>query len=191
MFERIIVFSHSWETDSSWEPHKKYMLEKEWNLKECGFSSYSDAVLEKIIDEQAQITRYCKKKGTKCMGILIIFDDMMDSRAAMRGKQIEILYARGRHIFISCITSVQSVKKVSNVVKQQSEHVLCWRLRSSGDLDSFLDENSAIVPMDQIQQIYWKAVSKPYGYLWLNKTATDDDDIFHPYGLGTPGEKLG
>ena len=125
------------------------------------------------------------------MGILIIFDDMMDSRAAMRGKQIEILYARGRHIFISCITSVQSVKKVSNVVRQQSEHVLCWRLRSSGDLDSFLDENSAIVPMDQLQQIYWKAVSKPYGYLWLNKTATDDDDIFHPYGLGTPGEKLG
>ena len=39
VFERIIVFSHSWDTDSAWMPLKKYMEEKEWNLKECGFSS--------------------------------------------------------------------------------------------------------------------------------------------------------
>ena len=190
VFERIIVFSHSWDTDSTWDPLKKYMEEKEWNIKECGFSTYDDAVLAKIIDEQAQVTRYLKSKGSKCMGILIILDDMMDSRAAMRGKQIEILYARGRHIFCSVITSLQSVRKVSTVVRQQSEHILCWRLKSSGDLDSFLEENSAIVPMQTLQEIYWKAVSKPYGYLCLNKTATDDDDLFHPDGLATPGEKI-
>ena len=63
VFERIYVFSHSWETDSAWNPVKAYMESKEWNLKECGFSSYSDAALANIIKTQEGIIRYQKEQG--------------------------------------------------------------------------------------------------------------------------------
>ena len=43
---------------------------------------------------------------------------------------------------------------------------------------------------DLLYSVYLQATSKPYGYLWLNKAADDDDDIFHPDGLGTPGLKI-
>ena len=48
----------------------------------------------------------------------------------------------------------------------------------------------AIVGRDLLHAIYRQATNKPFGYLWVNKAADDDDDIFHPDGLGTPGLKI-
>ena len=50
-------------------------------------------------------------------------------------------------------------------------------------------ENTAIVGEDTLMEIYRKATTPQYGYLWLNKAAVSDDDLFH-MGLGTPGEKI-
>ena len=191
-FDQIIVISNSWDSDPSWDPLKQYMEEKGWNLKECGTSEYSDEFLARQIDLQTKIVRAQKAKGrTQNMAsCCVVFDDVLDTRAAIRGKLIEQIYARQRHNFVSCITSVQSVKRLSNVVRQQSEHIFVWRLRSGGDLDSFLDENSAIVDMRTLEQVYWMAVSKPYGHLWLDKSKQDPDEMFHPDGLGTPPIKV-
>ncbi len=114
---------------------------------------------------------------------------MIDSRAAMRGKQIEILYARGRHLGISCISSTQAYKEVLNTVRFNCEHELVWKLRNGQDLDAWLQENPAIVGQGELMEIYRKATSVPYGYLWLNKSATDDNNLFH-VGLGAPGEQI-
>ena len=73
---------------------------------------------------------------------------------------------------------------------QQSEHIFCWRLRSGGDLDSFLDENSAIVDMRTLEKVYWMAVSQKWGHLWLDKSQQDPDLMFHPDGLGSPPIKI-
>ena len=190
-FERITVFSASWLIDSIFDPLKAYCREKEWNLDECGYTSYSDKVLADIIAEQAEIIKWQKAKGHKRLfGHLIIFDDMMTSREAMRGKQIEILYSMGRHRNISVITSSQAYRRVSNVVRMNSDHELVWRLRNGQDLKAWLEENTAIVGEDKLMEIYRKATTPQYGYLWLNKAAASDDDLFHPDGLGTPGEKI-
>ena len=190
-FERIVVFSASWNTDSIWLPLKAYMREKEWNLDECGYTSYSDKVLADIIAEQSEIIKWQKSKNHKRLfGLLIVFDDMMNSREAVRGKQIEILYSRGRHNFCSVWCSTQSYRKISNVVRMNSDHELVWRLRNGQDLANWLMENSAIVGEEKLMEIYRKATTPTWGYLWLNKAATSDDDLFHPHGLGTPGEKI-
>ena len=190
-FEKIVVFSSSWNLDSMWDSMKQYMEEKEWNLDECGYETYSDSVLIGILEEQSRIIAYQKAKGhTRLFGILIIFDDMMTTREAMRGKQIEILYSRGRHNFCSVWTSVQAYRRVSNAVRFNSDHELVWKLRNGQDLHAWLEENSAIAGMDRLLEIYRMATSKPYGYLWVNKSAKDENDIFHPDGLNTPGVKI-
>ena len=190
-WERIVVFSASFNTDSIWDPFKAYCREKEWNLDECGFDHYSDKILSDCVAEQAQIIRWQKAKNHKRLfGLLIIFDDMMNTREAVRGKQIEKLYSQGRHNNCSVWCSTQSYKRVSNVVRQNSDHELIWRLRNGQDLGNWLQENSAIVGEDKLMEIYRKATTPQFGYLWLNKAAASDDDLFHPDGLGTPGEKI-
>ena len=67
---------------------------------------------------------------------------------------------------------------------------MTWRLRSAGDLDSLLEENSAIVGIDKLEEMYWKAVRKPYGYLLIDKSTNDEDEMFHPHGLGSAPEKI-
>ena len=190
-FEKIVVFSSSWESDSTWDPLKQYFEEKEWNVDECGFSTYSDKVLSNIIEEQRAIIKYQKQKGHKRLfGILVIFDDMLNTREAIRGKQIETLYTMGRHFCASVWCSTQAYRRISNVVRMNSDHEFIWRLRNGGDLRAWVEENSAIVGEEKLMQIYNSAVLKPFGYLWLKKVATDDNDLFHPDGLGTPGVKI-
>jgi hypothetical protein len=159
-------------------------------LDECGYTSYSEKVLADITAEQAEIIKWQKARNHKRLfGLLIIFDDMMTSREAVRGKQIEILYSRGRHNNCSVVTSSQAFRRVSNVVRMNSDHELVWRLRNGGDLKAWLEENSAIVGEDKLLEIYRKATDPQYGYLWLNKAASSDDELFH-MGLGAPGEKI-
>ena len=50
-------------------------------------------------------------------------------------------------------------------------------------------ENSAVLGYDQLYAIYREITSRPYGYLWLKKTATEDDDLLHD-GFGQPGIKI-
>ena len=190
-FERIVVFSHSWNLDESYTVLKKYMEQKGWDLAECGYAGYNDEILANIIAEQSQLIRYQKSKGqTKLWGLCIFFDDLIDSRAAMRGRNLEILYARGRHMNISVITSTQAYRKVLNTVRMNSDHELIWRLRNGQDLEAWLSENEALVGRDILLDIYLRATSAQFSYLWVNKAADHDDDIFHPNGLGTPGEQI-
>lgn len=190
-WERIVIFSHSWETDSSWDPVKKYMKDKDWNLDECGHSSYSDSILKEILDEQAAIIRYQKeKKHKQLFGLLVIFDDMIQDRDAVRGRQIERCFTKGRHEMVSCWVSSQAYRKVSNIVRMNADHEAIWKLRNGQDLHAWLEENSAIIGVDRLMEVYKKATDKPYGYLWLKKTATDVNDLLHPDGFGNPGEKI-
>ena len=121
------------------------MKEKGWDPDQYGHSTYSDSVLAAIIAEQSAIVRYAKNKGhTLIFGHLVIFDDMIDSKAAMRGKQIELLYARGRHLGISVIASTQAYRKVLNTVRSKSDDLI-WRLSNGQDSAAWIEENSAIV----------------------------------------------
>lgn len=190
-FERIVVFSDSWHLDETYTPLKKYMQQKGWDLNECGFAGYDDEILSNLISEQQCLIRYQKSKGqTKLWGLAIFFDDLIDSRAAMRGKNLEILYARGRHMNISVWTTSQLYKRALNSVRMNSDSELVFRLRNGQDLDAWLTENEAIVGRDLLYDMYRRATDKPFGYLWLFKAADHDDDIFHPNGLGTPGEQI-
>ena len=84
-FDQIIVVSGSWDSDPSWDHLKAYMEAKGWNLKECGISEYSDDFLARAIDLQTKIVRAQKAKGrtTNMASICIVFDDILESRAAI------------------------------------------------------------------------------------------------------------
>ena len=97
------------------------------------FDSYEPAELKAIMDKQHKVTDYLKSQGsTKLFQILIVIDDFSDSPKFSRNdKVLHQLYSRGRHQYISTITSTQVYKVISPIVRKNMTHLFVYRLRNA------------------------------------------------------------
>lgn len=175
------VFSHSINIDDAWKPVKRFIEERGFDPAKYCHERYDEAVLADILAEQKAVIEYQKRKGHKeLFGLLIVFDDMLDDARLMRhSKQLEILFVRARHLAISTIVSVQKYRVVMPVVRVNTTDEVVFKLRNAHDLQAWIEESSALADPNTIMEIYRRAISQPYGFVWLKKTAKDDNDIFH------------
>ncbi len=88
-FSRIFIFSPSKEADMTWKPVKDY-IEKHMQVRHTKeepiyFDHYDPEALANILEAQAKITNFLKKRGdTKLFQILIIVDDFADDPSFTR-----------------------------------------------------------------------------------------------------------
>ena len=122
-FEKIYIFSPSIHIDSVWVPVKKY-LEKDLKQIEDEknryyFDTFDPVEFKKIITTQAKIIQHLKDRGFKKMyNIAIVIDDFKDKVAFMkRTPDLDLLFLRGRHYYISVFVSVQKFRSLSNVIR--------------------------------------------------------------------------
>ena len=119
-FNIIYIFSPSVDIDHTWQPVKDYIAKEiKPNEKEkVYFNSYEPAELEAIMDKQHKVIDYLKSQGsTKMFQILIGVDDFADDPSFTRNsKLLHQLYIRGRHQYISTVTSTQVHKVISPIV---------------------------------------------------------------------------
>ena len=54
-----------------------------------------------------------------------------------------------------------------------------FRQRSRFDLEAFLEENSAIIPRDQLYQMYVKATNRDHGFLYCDLMQSNPDKMFY------------
>ena len=109
------------------------------------FSTYDPKELAAVMDRQFKIAEWQKNNGTRVFNVLAIVDDFSDDPAFTRNsKLLHQLYIRGRHSFISTITSVQKATTLHPLIRSQAMHSFTFRLRSMQDLDTWLNENSAV-----------------------------------------------
>ena len=181
---RIYIFSPSIEVDVSWRPGKDYI---EKNLKvdpdeeQVYFDHYDPESLENIISTQNKITNYMKKNNaTKLFQILIIIDDMADSTEFTRHSNLlHALYTRGRHSNISTITSTQKFAAIASIIRVNATELYVYRLRNYRDLETFIEEVSAIMDKKTILDFYNYATSIPYGFLYVKLTEKSKDNMFY------------
>ena len=178
-----------------WDPVKTF-IEKKLKAQKVNpakvdpplyYDSYDRAALQKIIDTQSEMVKLAKRQGYKQMpSICVVLDDMLDDKRLMtsngaESKLLSQLYIRGRHDFISVVTSVQRFSPLNNIVKSQSTAYVCYRLRSQSDLDSLCEELSGVYPGGKktIEAIYRKAIEdQPYSFLFCNLMARTPADTF-------------
>ena len=56
---------------------------------------------------------------------------------------------------------------------------LCvYRLRNTKDLETFLEELSALIPRKELVEIYQLATKEPYSFLYINLVAPKLNDTF-------------
>ena len=183
-FERVYVFSPSSFVDKTWEPVKEY-LNKTINLSEneppLFYDTNDQESLEKIIDTQRKVTEHLKsKKDTKKLfQILIVIDDWADSPDFSRKSQLlHALFTRGRHSGISTIVSTQKFTALHPIIRVNATELYVFRLRNYRDLESFIEEVSALIDKKSLMEIYNLATSEAYSFLYVKLTAKKKDDIF-------------
>jgi len=181
-FERIYIWSPSIDIDHVWDPVKKYIkkeLKVDTKKEKCFFNTYNPAELSEVMDRQYRIAEWQKNNGQHVFGVLIVIDDMADEPKFTRQSQLlHQLYIRGRHSFQSVITSVQKATTLAPLIRTQATHTFTFRLRSMQDLETWLNENSAVYDKKTLLAIYQRATQPRYGFLYMNLMAHDSKDMF-------------
>jgi hypothetical protein len=144
------------------------------------FDEYDPEALTKIIDTQTQITEHMKKKGrSKMFQVLIVVDDFADDKSFSRNSRLlHSLYTRGRHSFISTITATQVFNALSPIIRKNATELYCYRLRNYRDLETLVEELSALCPKQDLLQMYKEATEEPYSFWYINLCSKDVNNMF-------------
>ena len=145
------------------------------------FDHYDPEGLENIIEQQKKIVTHMKgtKTKSKLFQILIIIDDFADDPSFSRhSKLLHSLYTRGRHSMISTITSTQKFNSIHPLIRVNATELYVYRLRNQKDLDTFIDEVSAILDKKTLLKLYKKATSEPYSFLYVKLSSQDINKMF-------------
>ena len=175
-FERIYIFSPSVNLDHVWGPAKDYIeqhLGVDPKREPFAFDEYDPGALAAIIARQTKLADHMKRQGKHVYGVLLIIDDHADKPEFSRNeKLVHQLFVRGRHSFISTCVSSQKVTAVAPIVRVNATALCVFRLRSFQDLETFLDETSALVKNKKaLLAVYrrahgdqvWLSVRGPHG----------------------------
>ena len=121
-----------------------------------------------------------KQKYKKLYQILVIVDDFADEASFSRhSKLLHSLYTRGRHNSISTITATQAFTALSTLIRKNATELYIYRLRNYRDLETFIEEVSALYPKKVLLDLYNMATSEPYSFLYGNLRSKDKEDMFY------------
>ena len=141
--------------------------------------------LHRVIERQRKITERMKAmnpRPKKGYGILIVLDDLADAKRNLLqcGQLVDSLFVKARHWGVSTIVSTQKLRLplISPCLRVNVTCVLVWRLRSRYEMTQYLEEYSALVPIDVLKQMYDESVSIPFNFLYINALAKSIDNMF-------------
>ena len=183
-FQRIYLFSPSVHLDHAWDPVKKYVektLGVDPEREPYAFDHYAAGALAAIVQRQRKVAELQKRQeGSKeIYGVAIVVDDFADDARRMRQDRVlDSLFTRGRHAMISTFVSVQKYTAVNPVQRVNASANVVFRLRNNQDLQTWLDENSAVYDKQTLQRIYEHATRDPYSFLYVNMLARERRDLF-------------
>ena len=182
-FEKIFIISPTIHIDKSWEPVKQYMtdvLKMNPEKEHCFMDQYDSQRLDAIVETQEKVADYMKEQKYKSVfQILIVLDDVADNPSLTRhDKLLHALYLRGRHSFISTIVSTQVFTALSPIIRKNITQLYCYRLRNFRDLETILEELSALVDKKILLEIYHQATNEKHSFLYINLMEPDLNQMF-------------
>ena len=113
-----------------------------------------------------------QKNTTKLYSVLVVVDDFADDPTFSRqSKMLHALYTRGRHNSISTITATQKFSSIAPIIRVNATELYVYRLRNYKDLETFIDEVSAVADKKTLLHIYKLATDEPYSFLYCDLRA--------------------
>ena len=178
----MYIFSPSIRVDTTWGPVTSFIAEHDLcgENETCFFDHYEPEELNNIIETQRKIIELMKaQQRKKLYQILIIVDDFADDPTFSRNsKLLHSLFTRGRHSMISTIVATQKFSAIHPIIRTNATELFVYRLRNYKDLESFLEELSALYDKKTLLELYKHATDAPYSFLYVKLTAKTKDNMF-------------
>ena len=139
-----------------------------------------------LLNRQLNITQHLKQRAAnggpkKAMGVCVVVDDFIDMPSVVRKANgvLSSIAIRGRHGFVTCFYMTQKYRALGTEIRTNFNALIFFRQRSRFDLEAFLEENSAIIPKEQLYQMYVKATSRDHGFLYCDLMQSDPNKMFY------------
>ena len=105
---------------------------------------------------------------------------MVDNPKLCRNSQLlHSLCIRGRHNRISTITSVQTLRSLSTIIRVNTTEIYIYRLRNYKEIESLIEELSALYPKKTILDIYNLATESPHSFIYITLTEHDKRNMVY------------
>ena len=89
------------------------------------------------------------------------------------------MFVKGRHYFISTFITCQSYTLLNPVVRKNATQLYVYRLRNQKDLDSIIDELSALYDKQTLLQLYHTATNEKHSFMFINMMESDKEKMFY------------
>jgi hypothetical protein len=180
IFDQIHVFSPSVDIDSAWAPVKQFADHLEGSTFH---SEWDEAALREILDQQREKIKKLKdaKSRRPLPQVLTIIDDFADRMDIMHSASniLTTLFIRGRHLGSSCWLSSQKLTAITPVARVNFRFMCVWRLRNFREIQSLMEELSALYPMQVLHEMYETAISdEDHSFWFINLVAKKKEDMF-------------
>ena len=73
----------------------------------------------------------------------------------------------------------QKYRALGTEIRTTFNALMFFRQRSRFNLEAFLEEHSAIIPKEQLYQMYVKATSRDHGFLYCDLMQSDPNKMFY------------
>ena len=79
---------------------------------------------------------------------------------------------------ISTIVATQKFSAIHPIIRTNATELYVYRLRNYKDLESFIEELSALYDKKTLLTLYGRATEAPYSFLYVKLTAKTKDEMF-------------
>ena len=171
--------------DDTWRAVKKYIsdvMKVDTEKEKVYYEEYDPIALKHIIETKHKVIDFqTKNKLKELFSIVIVVDDFADDPKFVRYFNIlHGLFTRGRHNAISWILSTQKYNVLAPIIRLNASALFIFRLKNMNEVNSFLEENSALVDKRTHYDMYQQAVNfAPYSFFYINTNAKDVNNMFY------------
>jgi hypothetical protein len=110
---------------------------------------------------------------------LLVIDDFAEDRVFMKySKVLHGLYTKSRHFGLSVITATQKYNALAPIVRLNTSSLYIFKLKNMKDIDTFIEEQSALVDKKTLYDIYKIATEEAYSFLFVKLRMSDVNKIF-------------
>ena len=93
-------------------------------------------------------------------------------------KVLHGLYTKSRHFGLSVITATQKYNALAPIVRLNTSSLYMLKLKNMKEIDTFIEEQSALVGKNTLYEIYKLATEEPYSFLFVKLRESDVNKIF-------------
>ena len=77
------------------------------------------------------------------------------------------------------MVATQKFNALHPIIRVNASELFVFRLRNNQDLQTFIDEVSALVDKQTLLEMYKMATKEAYSFLYIKVTAKDINDMFY------------